>query len=59
MGSTPIGAPREIHNGSTVWDKGLQVQICFPTIYGELSWLRAPALHAGGQGFESLILHHN
>lgn len=27
---------------------------------GELAQLaRAPALHAGGQGFESLILHHN
>lgn len=27
--------------------------------YGELAQLaRAPALHAGGQGFESLILHH-
>ena len=26
---------------------------------GELAQLaRAPALHAGGQGFESLILHH-
>ena len=26
--------------------------------YGELAQLaRAPALHAGGQGFESLILH--
>lgn len=27
---------------------------------GELAQLaRAPALHAGGQGFESLILHHD
>ncbi len=27
-------------------------------MYGELAQLaRAPALHAGGQGFDSLILH--
>ena len=37
--------------------KGIIVIILI--VDGELAQLaRAPALHAGGQGFESLILHH-
>ena len=33
--------------------------IIYLLFYGELAQLaRAPRLHRGGQGFESLILHH-
>ena len=32
---------------------------CTFTIYGDIAQLaRAPALQAGGQGFDSLYLHH-
>ena len=37
----------------------LWVCVCEIKLFGELAQLaRASALHAGGQGFESLILHH-
>ena len=49
-----IGVANVVKGVNSAWDYDSK-----PSVNGGLAQLaRAPALHAGGQGFDPLILHH-